>query len=45
METTTINKQHSKNVTCTLDIVNFPEVKMYTDMLSGELVDKPKQIR
>ena len=40
METTTISKWHSKNAICIFDIVNFPEVKMYTDMLSGEMMDK-----
>ena len=40
METTTINKWHSKNAICIFGIVNFPEVKMYTDMLSGEMMDK-----
>ena len=40
METTTINKWHSKNAICIFGRVNFPEVKMYTDMLSGEMMDK-----
>lgn len=42
METTTINKWHSRNVISTHDKENFPEYKMYKDRLSGEIMDKPK---
>lgn len=42
METTTINKWHSRNVSSTHDKKNFPEYKTYKDRLSGEIMDKPK---